>query len=117
MDALDSRQHGFLNRLVEPYAVLRRVREPVLLLVGEVAEVVESGVACRLLAQVVHLVEDAGDLVALLDVRPGAQLERALPDRPLGRLEKWEKLRRCLLLPVPLDGHGADQLRPLGGQP
>src|ERR1700694_1704437 len=78
MDAHDGRQDRLFHCLVESRAVLRRVVESVLFLVDVVAIVVETGILSGLLTEVVHTVEDAGDHVALLDIRLGANLECTL---------------------------------------
>src|SRR5258708_32013645 len=72
-------KHGGLDRLVKSQAVVRRVVEPIFLAMGVVTEVVEVRISGHLLAQVVHAIEDACELVAQLAVRLRPMPESLFP--------------------------------------
>src|SRR2546422_4697388 len=65
----DRGQHCRLDRFVKSKTVVGRVVKSIFLAMRVVAEVVESRVRRDPLTQVVHAVEEAGQRVALLDVR------------------------------------------------
>src|SRR2546428_7717365 len=65
----DRGQHCRLDRFVKAKTVVGSVVESIFLAMRVVAEVVESRVRRDPLTQVVHAVEEAGQRVALLDVR------------------------------------------------
>ena len=82
----------------------------------EIAKVGEAGVPGDFLPQVVHAVEETRQHVALFEVWLGALLERALAHLAVVGLQKRQELRRCLLVAVPSNGHGAVDLGPLGAE-
>ena len=114
--SVDGRLDRHLDSLVKPEAVIGRVVEAVLLAVRIVAKVVEARVLRDLLAKVVHAVEEVGQRVALLDVGLEHRAKGALADAPVVALQVGNHLGRRLLFAVPVDGHGADRLRPAGGE-
>src|SRR6266852_4433687 len=116
VDSLDRRQHSLFDRHVKPQAVLGCVIETVLLAMRKVAEIGEAGVPGDFLPQVVHAVEEAGQHVALVDVRLCTQLECPLAHVALRGLQERNELGRGLLLARPFDGHGRVDLGPLRAQ-
>jgi len=107
-------KHSGLNRLVKAHAVVSCVVKAILLAMGVVAEVVEVRISSHLLAQVVHVVEDARELIPQLDVRLGSVLERALAHCSVVRLEKGAKLSGSFFLALPFHRHRTVDLRPFG---
>ncbi len=102
---------------MESHAVGWGVVEAVLLAMDVVAVVVEARILRHLLAQVVHLVEQSGQRVAVLDVRLGSCPKGAFANFAIVAFEVGEELRGGSLLALPLDREGAVGLGPLGRQP
>ena len=112
----DCGQHRRLDRLVKAKAIVGRVVETIFLSMRVVAEVVEPRIRGDPLTQVIHAVEESRQHVALIDVRLEHLAERALAYGAVVFLQEWRHLRRCLLLALPIDRHGADRLGPFGRQ-
>jgi hypothetical protein len=105
--ALDRRRRRFLDRVVKPLAVGGGVVEAELGGENVVPEIGEPGVPRRALPQLVHPVEEAGELGPVLAVGTGGGPERPLPDGAVGTLEEGLKLGQRALLAVPFHRHRA----------
>ena len=96
-----------LHRVVEAFAVSRRIVEPQLGLEHVIAERAEPRVPCDLLPERVHAVEQGREIRPRVHVWRRARAERALAHIPVGLFQEGCQLRQGQLLPVPGRRHAS----------
>ena len=106
----------FFHRVVEFFAVVRRVIEPAQLAEGIIAIILEAGLSRDLLAQADLAVENIVELVRLLKPALRHEFPRLLPQRAVGFFEVAAHLHQRLFLAAKINRERAGQFLVLLGE-